>query len=227
VASSEEEVDPQTPLSGTRVVDFTQAVYGAGAAQILGDLGADVVKIEPPWGEFMRWGQSRHRPGEHGERLSDDVPEAATWLAMNRNKRSLAIDLHDERGLEIIRRLIAQADIVIHNYRADVMDRMNLGYEDVKAINEKIVYVRKQRSHATMGWWRHVGASNWGIGIGAGRARQSSMYGERPIRGPEWRAYRSAERSGGVDESISHWRKPVRDDQPFGCCLEYAIEPNG
>jgi crotonobetainyl-CoA:carnitine CoA-transferase CaiB-like acyl-CoA transferase len=166
VASSEEEVDPQTPLSGTRVVDFTQAVYGAGAAQILGDLGADVVKIEPPWGEFMRWGQSRHRPGEHGERLSDDVPEAATWLAMNRNKRSLAIDLHDERGLEIIRRLIAQADIVIHNYRADVMDRMNLGYEDVKAINEKIVYVEMSAFGSNGPMRRWAGGDMWAQAIG-------------------------------------------------------------
>jgi crotonobetainyl-CoA:carnitine CoA-transferase CaiB-like acyl-CoA transferase len=163
---SSESINPQTPLSGIRVVDFTQAVYGAGAAQILGDMGADVIKIEPPWGEFMRWGQSRHRPGEHGERQSDDVPEDATWLAMNRNKRSLSIDLREERGREIVKRLIAHADIVIHNYRADVMSRMGLGYEDAKALNDKIVYVEMSAFGSEGPMRRWAGGDMWAQAIG-------------------------------------------------------------
>jgi crotonobetainyl-CoA:carnitine CoA-transferase CaiB-like acyl-CoA transferase len=119
-------------LSGYRVVDCSIAMAGPMAGQRLGDLGADVIKVEPTTGE---WQRSMSNAGLRGRRIN------AAFLSLNRNKRSLAIDLKSEAGKEIVYRLIATADVFLQNYRPGVADRLGLSYDALKARKPDIVYV--------------------------------------------------------------------------------------
>jgi crotonobetainyl-CoA:carnitine CoA-transferase CaiB-like acyl-CoA transferase len=105
---------------------------GPFAAQRLGDLGADVVKIEPTAGEWQRFAAAG---GARGNRLN------VSFLSLNRNKRSLAIDLKSADGTEVLRELVAGADVFLQNYRPGVAARLGLDYESLRAINPSIVYV--------------------------------------------------------------------------------------
>ncbi|WP_354677706.1 CaiB/BaiF CoA transferase family protein [Cupriavidus plantarum] len=117
------------PLDGIRVLDLTSVVLGPMATQILGDLGADVIKIEAPEGDLMRSnGVSRH-PG-----LS------SIYLALNRNKRSVVLDLKAEAGKAGLRALIADADVLVHNMRVSAIERLGFGYAAAAAINPRLVY---------------------------------------------------------------------------------------
>jgi crotonobetainyl-CoA:carnitine CoA-transferase CaiB-like acyl-CoA transferase len=120
-------------LEGIRVLDFTQMMMGPWASQFLADMGADVVKVERPGaGE---WERGLHAVGE----LLDG--QSPFFLAMNRNKRSVALNLKDERARDVCRRLAERSDLVMENFRPGVMDRLGLGYDDLKKINPSIVYV--------------------------------------------------------------------------------------
>ena len=119
------------PLAHLRVLDFTQLLQGPLATQILADLGADVIKFEKPGGEWMRhWGILASRT--HGEMDS--------FLAFNRNKRSVAVDLKDPAAIDAILRLAPEADVVVENFRPGVMERLGLGYDAFRERNERIVY---------------------------------------------------------------------------------------
>jgi crotonobetainyl-CoA:carnitine CoA-transferase CaiB-like acyl-CoA transferase len=115
-----------------RVVSFCHYLQGPACTQYLADMGADVIKVEPPQGAF-----ERHWSG--GKSYVNGV--SAFLLSANRNKRSLAIDLKQPKGQEIALRLIEGADAVVENFRPGVMDRLGLGYETVKARNPDIIYV--------------------------------------------------------------------------------------
>jgi crotonobetainyl-CoA:carnitine CoA-transferase CaiB-like acyl-CoA transferase len=120
-------------LEGVRVLDFTQMMMGPWASQFLADMGADVIKIERPGaGE---WERGLHAVGE----LLDG--QSPFFLAMNRNKRSVALNLKDERARDVCRRLAAGSDLVMENFRPGVMDRLGLGYDDLRRINPSIVFV--------------------------------------------------------------------------------------
>jgi CoA:oxalate CoA-transferase len=119
---------PDGPLSRLLVLDLTQFLAGPYAAQIFGDLGARVIKIEPPGGEMTRAIAPHFVKGE-----------SAYYLAVNRNKESLAIDLKTERGHAIMLDLVRRADIVLENFRPGVAARLGLAYETLKAANPKIV----------------------------------------------------------------------------------------
>lgn len=126
----ESRAKPAGALQGIRILDLTTVVLGPLATRILGDHGADVIKIEAPVGDITRAnGTVRSRGG-----LSSN------FLAMNRNKRSIAIDLKSPDGLEIMRRLIRGADVLVHNVRVAAIERLGLGYEAVKALNPRLVY---------------------------------------------------------------------------------------
>jgi crotonobetainyl-CoA:carnitine CoA-transferase CaiB-like acyl-CoA transferase len=119
------------PLAHIRVLDFTALVQGPMATQIFGDLGADVIKFERPGGEWMRhWGILNGK--SHGEMDS--------FLAFNRNKRSVTVDLKDETVRARILELAREADVVVENFRAGVMGRLGLGYDDFRAVNPGIIY---------------------------------------------------------------------------------------
>jgi crotonobetainyl-CoA:carnitine CoA-transferase CaiB-like acyl-CoA transferase len=117
------------PLEGVRVIDFTTMVAGPVACMMLGDQGASVIKVEPTNGELMR----RFDSGRNGM--------SPFFLSCNRNKRSLAVDLKSDEGLEIVRRLIATAAVVVHNFRPGVAERVGLGENAVRAIRPDVIYV--------------------------------------------------------------------------------------
>ncbi|GAA2895847.1 CoA transferase [Streptosporangium fragile] len=119
-------------LDGYRVIDLSIAMAGPLAAMRLGDLGADVVKVEPVTGEWQR-----HAPagGATGKRVN------ASFLSLNRNKRSLAVNLKTEEGREIVRDLARTADVFLQNYRPGVAERLGMDYESIREINPRIVYV--------------------------------------------------------------------------------------
>ncbi len=118
------------PLSGIRVIDFTQVMMGPVCTQMLGDYGADVVKIE--------------RAGAGDLSRSTFPPQGGIdnpiFCSLNRNKRSVALDLRDAASMASVKALIAGADVVVNNFRAGVMDRMGLGYDDCAKLNPRIVY---------------------------------------------------------------------------------------
>src|SRR5690348_3679504 len=119
-------------LSGYRVLDCTIAMAGPFAAQRLGDLGADVIKIEPPTGEWQRHVSAG---GARGNRVN------VSFLSLNRNKRSLAIDLKNPEGRAVLLDLVRSADVFLQNYRPGVAERLGVDYETLRAINPRIVYV--------------------------------------------------------------------------------------
>lgn len=119
------------PLSGIRIVDFTQVYMGPCATQTLADYGADVIKIEPPKiGDRMRWAIPGDPAGEQGP----------IFCSINRNKRSIVLDMRTPHGKEVVRKLIVDADVVANNFRAGVMDRLGFSYAQCADINPRIIY---------------------------------------------------------------------------------------
>jgi len=118
------------PLEGVKVIDLTQVMLGPCCTQMLGDWGADVIKIERIGaGDLSRWS------------IDDPAgPLNPVFCSLNRNKRSIALDLRSEAGLGIVCRLIERSDVVVNNFRAGVMERMGLGYEALAAINPRIIF---------------------------------------------------------------------------------------
>jgi len=119
-------------LSGIRVLDCSIAMAGPFAAQRLGDLGADVVKVEPTTGEWQRHVAAG---GAEGSRVN------VSFLSLNRNKRSLAIDLKSEGGKQVLLDLVKSADVFLQNYRPGVAKRLGVDYESLSKINPRLVYV--------------------------------------------------------------------------------------
>ncbi len=118
------------PLDGVRVLDLTRVVAGPYCSMFLGDLGADVVKVEQPGaGDDTRgWGP----PFSGGE--------SAYYLCINRNKRSLTLDLKSKRAVELLRQLVKVADVVIENFRPGTMERLGLGEPDLRKLNPRLIY---------------------------------------------------------------------------------------
>jgi crotonobetainyl-CoA:carnitine CoA-transferase CaiB-like acyl-CoA transferase len=114
------------PLAGIKVVEFSHMVMGPSCGLILGDLGADVVKVEPV------------PDGDNTRRLAGSG--AGFFAAMNRNKRSVALDLKSPEGMDFARKLIREADVVLENFRPGALDAMGLGYDTLKADNARLIY---------------------------------------------------------------------------------------
>ncbi|MCA2221813.1 CaiB/BaiF CoA transferase family protein [Nonomuraea aurantiaca] len=119
-------------LDGYRVVDLSIAMAGPLAAMRLGDLGADVIKVEPVTGEWQR-----HAPagGATGNQVN------ASFLSLNRNKRSLAVNLKSDEGRDIVHRLAATADVFLQNYRPGVAERLGMDHDTISGLNPRVVYV--------------------------------------------------------------------------------------
>ena len=117
------------PLEGVRIIEMTSVVLGPWACQILGDLGADVIKVEPPRGDSNRQlGPGRH-PGM-----------CALFLTCNRNKRSIVLDLKQESGRAALLKMAETADVVVHNLRPPAIKRLGLEYDEIRKINPQIIY---------------------------------------------------------------------------------------
>lgn len=117
------------PFDGLKVVDLTTVVVGPYCTQMLSDLGADVTKVEAPDGDLTRLGTPKHAGGM-----------SATFLQLNRNKRSITLDLKKPEAAEALRKLIAGADVFVHNMRPEPLERLGFDYAQVSQFNPKIVY---------------------------------------------------------------------------------------
>jgi crotonobetainyl-CoA:carnitine CoA-transferase CaiB-like acyl-CoA transferase len=124
-------------LEGIRVLDLTRAMAGPVCTMILGDLGADVIKLErPETGDESRgWG-----PPFVGKPYGPYPGESAYFLAVNRNKRSVTVNLKSKEGQEIVRNLALHADILVENFISGTLDKLNLGYESLQDVNPKLIY---------------------------------------------------------------------------------------
>lgn len=117
------------PLDGVKILELTAVVLGPWACQIMADMGAEVIKVEPPYGDSNRsLGASRN------------PHMAALYLTCNRNKRSLVLDLKQPAAREAVLKIAEDVDVVVHNNRPQVMTKLGLEYSDFKAVNEKIIY---------------------------------------------------------------------------------------
>ncbi|MEG3149267.1 CoA transferase [Sphingomonas sp. ZT3P38] len=136
------------PLSGLRVLDITQVMAGPFCCMLLGDMGADVIKIEPP-----KVGDStRH---SMGFRLKGE--DSPGFLALNRNKRSITLDLKSEEGREVLYALVKTADVVVENARPGVAHRLGMGYETLRAINPRLIYASISGFGQTGPWAQRPG----------------------------------------------------------------------
>jgi CoA:oxalate CoA-transferase len=114
------------PLAGIRVIDLTQIYQGPYAAFLMAGAGADVIKVEPPGGERLRGRGGAHTP--------------LSFVMLNSNKRSITLNLKEERGKSLLRRLATEADVLLENYAPGVMDRLGLGWEDLRKLNPRLIY---------------------------------------------------------------------------------------
>ena len=151
------------PLEGIKVVEIAQEIQGPFAALILADMGADVVKVEnKETGDLSRWMLAALIGGL-------DVKNALVshyFIAMNRGKRSITADLKKPDAIEMVRRMVKSYDVLLTNYRPGVLDRLGLGYDEVRKINPRIVYAQ---------------GSSWGPkGPWAARPRDGAHRGRRP-----------------------------------------------
>src|ERR1700722_17795950 len=137
------ETEVTGPLKGIRILDMTSVVFGAYATQMLGDLGADVIKVEFPGGrrggggDIMRWtGQ-----------LADDCPPdlGPIYLTINRNKRSVLLDLREEKAARSLRRLIKTCDVFAASVRYEGLKRLGLDYDSVRAVRPGVIYCHGAR----------------------------------------------------------------------------------
>lgn len=117
------------PLDGVKVLELTAVVLGPWACQILADMGAEVIKVEPPYGDSNRGLGASRNPGM-----------AALYLTCNRNKRSIVLDLKQPEARDAVMKIAAGVDVVIHNNRPQVMTKLGLEYADFKAVNDEIIY---------------------------------------------------------------------------------------
>ena len=120
------------PFTGVKILDFTRVLAGPYGSYQLALLGADVIKVESREGDDMRFGNRANDWEKRGL--------AAPWVAVNAGKRSITLDLKKPKAIEVIKRLVAKADVVMENFRPGVMDKLGIGYETLKAINPRLIY---------------------------------------------------------------------------------------
>ena len=120
---------PSLPLQGIKILDFTRVLAGPLSTALLADLGAEVVKIEPPQGDDYR----HIGPMKNGQ--------SALFSVMNRNKQSLVLDMKHPEAVALVHELAAQADVVVENFRPGVADRLGIGADKLRSLNPKLVYV--------------------------------------------------------------------------------------
>ena len=158
------------PLQGVRVLELAHIMAGPVCGLMLADLGADVIKVEKmPGGDDTR----RMIPPKVGE-------ESAAFMMMNRNKRGIAVNLKQEQGKEILRKLVAEADVLIENYRHDTMKKLGLGYDELKQINPGLVYCEIS-GFGRSGPFMEQGGFDL---IAQGMSGLMSITGEEPGRSP-------------------------------------------
>src|SRR2546421_6614793 len=122
------------PLEGLRVLDLTRLLPGGYCSLLLADFGADVIKVEDTgMGDYVRWSPPYYEGAE-------ETTRGALFLALNRGKRSIRIDLKNERGKEVLLKLARDADVLLESFRPGVLDRLGVGYEKLRSVNPRLIY---------------------------------------------------------------------------------------
>ena len=159
------------PLKGLVVADFSQLAQGPWATQMLGDMGADIIKIEPVKGDWMRH-YSYGNLYPKGESIS--------FLSFNRNKRSIALNLKDTKANRVAIDIISKSDILVENFRPGVMDRLGLGYDDMIKINPKLVYCSSS-GYGSSGPYLHRPGQDLLAQSISGTAALNGVKGQMPV----------------------------------------------
>lgn len=163
-------------LEGIRVLDFSRVFAGPDSTQILGDHGADVIKVEEP----DRGDDARYFGATKGE-LAEQGGVSSSFLSFNRNKRSLALDLGSEAGRDVARRLAAKADVILNNFRPGAMAKWGLGYEQIKAINPGVIFATFY-AYGPTGPMAHYGANDLGLQAHSGLMSITGDADRPPVR---------------------------------------------
>jgi formyl-CoA transferase len=159
------------PLAGVKVIDLTAVLLGPFATQHLADMGADVIKVEPPEGDLLR---------ASGGSLGNAPAMGPIYMAANRNKRSLCLDLKKPAAVAVLKDMIKGADLFIHNSRPSAIERLGLGYEELKKINPSIIYAYSL-GYARKGPYGHKPAFDDLVqGVSGAASLQSRVDGEAP-----------------------------------------------
>jgi formyl-CoA transferase len=156
------------PLSGIRVVELGQVIAGPFCGQLLGDYGADVIKVEPPGtGDVLRqWGKT------------DGTGDSLWWSVTGRNKRSITVDLRTPEGQQLVRDLVVRADILLENFRPGTLERWGLGWDDLSALHPELIMVRISGFGQTGPYAERAGYAS--IGEAMGGLRALTGYPDRP-----------------------------------------------
>lgn len=142
MASVSHNASAPRPLEGTRVLDFTRVLSGPHCTRMLSDLGAQVIKVEPPEGDLTRFAFPR-------------VGSMSTYFAQqNIGKLNISLDLKQPEAIEIIKKLIAHTDVLVENYRGGVMEKLGIGYESLSALNPRLIYCSIS-GYGNTGPWKH------------------------------------------------------------------------
>lgn len=167
MTATDQEVE-KGPLEGIRVIELGHMIAGPYSGQVFADFGADVIKVEPPEkGDPMRvWGRGKY---------------PLWWTICARNKRCITVNLRDEAGQDIIKKLVEQADVVVENFRPGTLEKWGLGYEDLKKINKKIILVRVSGYGQTGPYAQRAGYAAIGEAMG-GMRYLSGFPDRRPSR---------------------------------------------
>ncbi len=147
-------------LEGIKVLDFSQGMMGPLAAMMLADMGASVIKVERIQGEASRHGRAAGLDAFF-EETPEQFLDRGGWLGLNRNKRSLAIDIRQEKGKQVILKLAKETDVFLHNFRHGVMERLGLDYEVISQINPRVIYCQALGFGETGPLARSAGGDNW------------------------------------------------------------------
>ncbi|MEJ8573015.1 CoA transferase [Microbaculum marinum] len=163
-------------LDGIRVLDFSRVFAAPDSTQVFGDLGADVIKIETP-----DRGDSCRYLGVTREELEAIGPPSPSFRAFNRNKRSIALDLGAEAGRRVARRLVADADILVNNFRPGTMERWGLGYDELKEAHPRLIYC-DFTAYGSEGPLSHIGANDLALQAHSGLMSITGEEGGGPVR---------------------------------------------
>jgi crotonobetainyl-CoA:carnitine CoA-transferase CaiB-like acyl-CoA transferase len=159
------------PLHGFKIIDLTAVLLGPFATQHMADMGADVIKVEPPEGDLLR---------ASGGSLGNEKGMGPIYIAANRNKRSICLDLKKPEAVAVLKDMIRSADIFVHNSRPQAIERLGLGYDDLKAINPKLIYAYSL-GYKRKGPYGHKPAFDDLVqGVSGAASLQARIDGERP-----------------------------------------------
>jgi crotonobetainyl-CoA:carnitine CoA-transferase CaiB-like acyl-CoA transferase len=200
-----------TPLAGIRVLDFSNYLAGPVAVKVLQQLGAKVIKLEPPGGDPSRRGTGRTPEAEHN-------PPA---LTLHRNKRSIAVDLKQAEGLAIVKALAGASDVVVENYRPGLAERLGVGYEDLSKVNPRLVYCSISGYGAT-GPMSHVGTTDGPVQAYGGVA--SLFKGKEADSPGQVSPVLLADVPGGLYAALAIMSALIgRDQTGHGCAIDIGL----